>query len=362
MKELRIGEQDCGQRLDKYLAKYLSQAPKSFLYKMMRKKNITLNHSRCEGNEKLQPGDCINLFFSDETLMKFMGEGAAASKTSSDGMRGEDKAVHGPVGETGKHAASPLQIIYEDRHVMFVNKRTGELSQKTKESDVSLVDQIIAHSLESGLLTREALRTCRPSVCNRLDRNTSGLVAAGLSLPGLAFLSEQLKNRDVHKYYLCLVRGRITESSHLKGYLGKDEKTNRVAVADAIEKLPAALQKEAQWIETAYEPLDGNNQVTLLRVHLITGRSHQIRAHLSSIGHPIVGDPKYGDSRLNREFRETCGVRSQLLHAWEMQFGAIEGTFSYLSRKRFFAPLPSEFRKALKKNGVSLPEETAEES
>lgn len=339
MKELVISGQDCGQRLDKYLAKYLSQAPKGFIYKMMRKKNITLNKGKCDGTEKLTEGDRICLFFSDDTLEKFAG--------TEDTVKVE--AVK-----------DELQVIYEDAHVMFVNKRSGELSQKAKESDISLVEQIIVHALDKGLLTKENLKTCRPSVCNRLDRNTSGLVTAGLSLPGLAFLSDQLKARDVQKYYLCLVHGVIDKPSHLKGFLAKDEKTNKVFVAAKKEQLPASLREEALWIETAYEPLESSHRATLLQVHLITGRSHQIRAHLASIGHPIIGDIKYGTQTINKEYREHAKTHSQLLHAYKMNFQKIEGQFSYLSQQTFTAPLPKEFLNALKYAAISVPAEASD--
>ncbi len=336
MKEIIISGQDCGQRLDKYLTKYLSQAPKGFIYKMMRKKNITLNKKKCDGTEKLAEGDCICLFFADETLEKFAG--------AEDAVKVE-------------FVKDELQVIYEDEHVMFVNKRSGELSQKAKDSDVSLVEQIIVHALEKGLLKKENLKTCRPSVCNRLDRNTSGLVTAGLSLPGLTFLSDQLKTREVKKYYLCLVYGKVEQPSHLKGFLAKDEKTNKVSVALKKEQLPASLQNEALWIETAYQPIAVSSQATLLLVHLITGRSHQIRAHLASIGHPIIGDVKYGSQAVNREYRERCKTKSQLLHAYKMEFQKIEGQFSYLSEKTFTAPLPKEFQDALAYAKIAVPKE-----
>ena len=335
MKEITIGELDCGQRLDKYLAKYLSQAPKSFLYKMMRKKNIVLNGRRCEGNEKLEAGDTIRLFLADDTLQKFTGQ-IEAQGSGSDS----------------------LQVIYCDKHVMFANKPSGELTQRAAQSDISLNDRILAYVKENHLLTPEEMRACRPSVCNRLDRNTSGLVAAGISLPGLAFLSEQLKTREVGKYYLCLAAGRIDRPDRLKGFLAKDERSNQVYVAKTKEELPKRLTEDAQWIDTEFEPVQAGEGATLLLVHLHTGRSHQIRAHLASIGHPVIGDPKYGDMSVNRKYRASCGVRSQLLHAYRMQFGSIEGTFSYLSGKSFCAPLPKEFQRALAVSGISVPAET----
>lgn len=355
MRELVITDRDCGQRIDKYLAKYLDKAPKSFIYKMMRKKNITLNQGKCDGSEHLQEGDCIRMYFAEETFSVFCGE------NQTDGMA-VCKAAH--KGKSQSEAADNLQVIYEDKHVLFLNKRAGELSQKAKENDISLVEQLLVHAKNRGLVTPETLKTCRPSVCNRLDRNTSGLVTAGLSLSGLAFLSGQLKTREVKKYYLCLVKGKIDSPSHLKGYLAKDEEKNQVRIAASIEGLPRSMQKDAQWIETSFIPLacSGTDRkketeaATLLKVHLITGRSHQIRAHLASVGHPVIGDPKYGDPALNRFYRQRCGTDRQLLHAYSMEFGAIEGTFSYLSQKCFTAPLPDDFRRALKQSGIERPD------
>lgn len=187
------------------------------------------------------------------------------------------------------------------------------LSQKAQPSDISANEYIIGYLLQSRALKETDLRTFRPSVCNRLDRNTSGLLTAGKTLKGLQDLSETLKKRTVKKYYLCLVAGCITAPQHLKGYLMKDERQNRVFISK--EKTADAL-----CIETEYEPLEVYQDVTLLQVHLITGRSHQIRAHLASIGHPIIGDSKYGNEKINHFYRERTGVKHQLLHAYRMIF------------------------------------------
>lgn len=187
------------------------------------------------------------------------------------------------------------------------------LSQKAQPSDISANEYIIGYLLQSRALKETDLRTFRPSVCNRLDRNTSGLLTAGKTLKGLQDLSETLKKRTVKKYYLCLVAGCITAPQHLKGYLMKDERQNQVFISK--EKTADAL-----CIETEYEPLEVYQDVTLLQVHLITGRSHQIRAHLASIGHPIIGDSKYGNEKINHFYRERTGVKHQLLHAYRMIF------------------------------------------
>ena len=289
MKELIIKENEAGQRFDKYLAKVLKEAPKSFFYKMLRKKNITLNGKKATGNEKLLEGDTVKFFLSDETFEKFAGNTQVP------------------------RAYCHLDVVYEDKDIIIINKPTGMLSQPADDGQPSLVEYVTGYLLKKGELTEEQLKTFRPSVCNRLDRNTSGLVCAGKSLAGLQFLSGIFHDRSLHKYYLCLVAGCITAPQHLKGYLMKDERQNRVFISK--EKTADAL-----CIETEYEPLEVYQDVTLLQVHLITGRSHQIRAHLASIGHPIIGDSKYGNEKINHFYRERTGVKHQLLHAYRMIF------------------------------------------
>ena len=195
MKEFIINDNEAGQRFDKYLAKLLREAPKSFFYKMMRKKNIILNGKKATGNEKLLSGDHVKLFLSDETFEKFSG------------------SVPAP---RAKHS---LDIVYEDEHILLINKPSGMLSQPADDGTPSLVEYLTSYLLENGSLTEEELRTFRPSVCNRLDRNTTGLIAAGKSLPGLQELSGMFKSRNLHKYYLCLVEGVLSEKKHIKGYL-----------------------------------------------------------------------------------------------------------------------------------------------
>ena len=316
MKCITVNKNEAGQRLDKLLSKYLNLAGKGFLYKMMRKKNIVLNGKKCDGSEKLSEGDEIKLFLADETIEKFS----------------EVKVQ--------KVKKTKLHIIYEDEHILLINKPSGMLSQKAKENDESLVEYLIDCLLDSGKLTKENLRSFRPSVCNRLDRNTSGLVAAGCSLVGLQKLSAMFKGRSLHKYYLCVVSGAVREKKKIEGFLKKDEKTNQVTISQ--KELPDSAP-----ICTEYEPLMESGAYTLLKVTLITGRTHQIRAHLASIGHPIVGDTKYGTPRVNEEAKRSYHIHSQMLHSWKLVFPQMEAPLEYLSGKSFTAPVPGEFQRVL---------------
>ena len=320
MQQMTIKENESGQRLDKYLSKLLAKAPKSFLYKMLRKKNITLNQKKASGNEKLKSGDQVQLFFSQETFDKFTRD-------------------------TFQRTTGTLDILYEDEQILLLNKPAGMLSQKSAPQDTSLVEHMITYLLDTGQLTEEELQTFRPGICNRLDRNTSGIVTAGKTLAALQELSRLFHHRILGKYYLCLVRGRIVRKNIIKGYLHKDEICNKVVVNTA--PVPGS-----QPIETSYQPLADNGEITLLRVHLITGRTHQIRSHLASIGHHILGDPKYGDPRWNQIYHKKYGLQHQLLHAAQLKVPELEGTLGYLSGKQFFAPLPRLFVEILRQEHI----------
>lgn len=320
MKEIIVKENEAGQRLDKLLRKYLNKAPDSFLYKMLRKKNITLNGKKAAGKEQTVKGDVIRIFLSDETYAKFS----------------EEK----PVRISG-NMLDEKQIIYEDHHILILNKPVGILSQKAKPEDISMNEMLISYLLNKGEITQKELRTFRPSVCNRLDRNTSGLLIAGKTLTGLQTMAEVLKNRSLHKYYQCMVWGRLTEKQKIEGYLVKDEKKNTVTILK--EHVPGAKS-----ILTEYTPLELMQQTTFMEVWLITGRSHQIRAHLSSIGHPVIGDSKYGEEKINCYYREKYGLHGQLLHSARMEMPKLSGELSYLSGRTFTAELPAEFEQIRK--------------
>lgn len=320
MQEIKVTANEAGQRLDKLLAKYLNEAPKSFLYKMLRKKNIVLNGKKATGSEKLVCGDSVKLFLSDETIDKF-------SKSIIRKTKGT------------------LDILYEDPDILIINKPAGMLSQKAEAKDVSVVEYLITYLLESGQITEEELRSFKPSICNRLDRNTSGILVCGKSLIGLQKMAEMFRERSMKKFYQCIVEGDVKETQHIKGYLVKDESTNRVMIHE--NALP-----ESQPIETEYRPLRRLNHGTLLEVHLITGRTHQIRAHLASVGHPIVGDHKYGDRKVNQYYKEQYQLESQLLHAYRLSMPEHMKGLEQISGKVFTAPLPKKFSDILERESI----------
>jgi 23S rRNA pseudouridine955/2504/2580 synthase len=343
MKSVQITKQEAGQRLDKYLGKYLNRAPKSFFYKMLRKKNIILNGKKAEGSERLAEGDIISLFLSDETITKFREEpgiGGANPMGAECTLSGScDKKL-------GQTSVEKLSVVFEDENILVVNKPMGMLSQKAERSDVSLTEYIVGYLMTEK---QQQESTFRPGICNRLDRNTTGLVAAGKNIASLQYLNRLFRERDLEKFYLCLVKGKICGRAEIDGYLKKDENHNRASITKEAAEGAAR-------IITAYEPLKNilwrGQEYTLLKVELITGKSHQIRAHLQSIGHPIAGDTKYGEKSMYHLFKKEFGVRYQLLHAWKICLGSPEYLPSQYHGMVWEAPLPPQFAAVLLGMGV----------
>ena len=311
MQQIIIEKNQSGQRFDKFLFKYFKDATFGFIYKMLRKKNITLNNKKSDGKEKLKENDIVKIFMADETIEKFRG-----------------------LFQIKLPEPINLDIVYEDENVIFINKKTGMLSQKSKENDVSLNEYVISYLVNEGKLSIEDLKTFKPSVCNRLDRNTSGLIVAGKSLQGLQDMSKMFKERMLHKYYLAVVVGTINEPMKITGYLKKNNKTNKVTITN---------KTDGEYIETYYEPVKVLDDVTLLKVQLITGKTHQIRAHLSSINHQIIGDYKYGKKEINDIYKKKYGIENQMLHSYQLTFETINGELGNLSNKTFIAKPPKEF-------------------
>ncbi len=315
MKEIIISEDQKNKRLDSFLKSYLANASGGFIYKMLRKKNITLNDKKAQGTEKLNTGDSIKIYFSDDTLNKFKADGNKL--VAQDNSPKYDKLA--------------VSVIYEDDNILLVSKPAGLLSQKAEAGDISLNDWLIWYLLSKGLVTEESLELYKPSICNRLDRNTSGLVICARSLAGARVMNEMLKDRTLDKYYRTIVSGKLSDKVKLQGYLYKDESKNKVIIKDQDPH-----DDKYSYIETEYEPLaySKEDDLTLLEVKLITGKPHQIRAHLSDIGHPIIGDIKYGGRRLGK-------LNHQLLHSYRIRFPKdMDNELKYLAGKEYVANLP----------------------
>ena len=308
MQEIIIKKNEAGQRFDKFLCKYFKEATSSFIYKMLRKKNIELNSKKATGNEKLVEGDSIKIFMADDTIAKFRGTSIA-------------KATNVKLSAKINTAVIRENIIYEDENILIINKPVGVLSQKATPTDISINEMFIEYLLEDNKISKEEMETFKPSVCNRLDRNTSWLITFGKTLQGVQELSNGFKLRTFDKYYLAAVWGEVKNSSSIDGYLYKDNKTNKVYISkEAID--------DGFYIQTAYEPIkttyiqiyNKNMPITLLKIKLITGKTHQIRAHLASINHSLLGDDKYGNNKLNTELKKHYKINYQILHSYELYF------------------------------------------
>lgn len=309
MKEIRITKNEENQRLDKFLLKYMNKASKGFLYKMLRKKRIKYNGGRAEGSELLKAGDTLQLYLAEETIQSFM----------------EEKTV----AEAKRHFA----IVYEDDDILVVSKPAGLLTHPEKSSDKdTLIDQVLYYLYQKGQYLPEADSSFTPALCNRLDRNTSGIVIAGKTLKGVQAVNEAIRSHKLDKYYLTLVAGEIREAGEITAYLTKDEERNQVR----ISKREGSGKKTV----TKYRPLAHAKGYTLLEIHLITGKTHQIRVHMQSMGHPVVGDRKYGSEHSNQKFREEYALSNQFLHAIRVEWKEKDGPLGYLYGKEMTAPLP----------------------
>ncbi|MBQ7677439.1 MAG: RluA family pseudouridine synthase [Lachnospiraceae bacterium] len=270
MTVITIDEDYAGIRFDKYLRKHFPGASSGFLYKMLRKKNIVLNGKKATGSETLKNADEIKVFFSEETYQKM--------RQSDDGASNFLRLAA---------IRTVPDIIFEDENILLLNKPAGILSQKAKPEDISLNETALSYLIHKGELSEEQMRSFRPSVMNRLDRNTSGITAFAKTYEGARYLADGLKSHSIKKEYAALVIGECGLSGQLHGYIKKDPASNLSKIVDASEGGAKAVAMEIMG-SVRY---DG---YTLLSIELLSGRSHQIRAWLSALGYPIAGDVKYG--------------------------------------------------------------------
>ena len=299
-----VTKNDAGQRLDKFLTKTYRNLPMSLLYKAIRKKDIRLNGKRCEAADRLKEGDQIYLFLPDDAL-----------------------EIAPPTYEF-VHASKQLDIVYEDEHVLLLNKKAGLLVHPDNhEYADTLIFRVQRYLYEKGEYNPADEQSFAPALVNRIDRNTSGIVIAAKTAVALRVLNQKLKEREIGKYYLCIVHGRMPKAEDtLEAFLEKNESQNRVYISDT--------QKQgARTIRTRYKVLEERGDLSLLEIHLLTGRTHQIRAHLASIGHPLLGDGKYGTNALNKGM----GFNKQALCSYRLEFAFTSDAeeLNYLNGKEF---------------------------
>ena len=302
MKEITINSNDAGRRFDRFLRKYLQNASLGQIYKIIRK-DAKVNSKRQHEDYMLCEGDMITLYLSDEEFDKLI----ARNKTSR------------------SRAKRQFKIIYEDEDILVVDKPFGLLTHgDIHEKKNHLANQVRDYLIETGAFDPRE-KVFSPAPANRIDRNTTGLVIFGKNATSLKELNRKIRDNEVKKYYLTVVEGSIDETLSLEGKLSKDKTKNRVTINDSGDLDIKTIVKPIQKLE---------RNTTLVEVELLTGRSHQIRAHLSSIGHPIIGDTKYGG-------KEIFNISTQLLHAYKLEFDG----------RKFTAELPDNFYNILEKLG-----------
>ncbi len=311
MREIVIGPNDHEQRADRFLNKYFPEANRSFLQKMIRKKRIKLNNSRINPEDIINEGDVFQIYFSDETIDKFRG------------VKSDSKTVVEKISDN-----SDIEVVYEDQNIILINKPVGLLSHSAEGSseEDDIVSRMISYLYKKGDYKPQEETTFTPSICNRLDRNTSGVLIGAKNYDALKSVNEAIRNRDIRRFYKTIVKGRIDEQLQLRAGLTKSDSENIVYITDDIE----SSDKE---ICTDIVPLKSTDTYSIVEIELITGRTHQIRAHLAHIGHPVLGDRKYGDRKTNQIFSEEFGLSSQLLHAYKLVFNGFSGKMSYLNGK-----------------------------
>jgi 23S rRNA pseudouridine955/2504/2580 synthase len=309
MKRYTIGKNDCGQRVDKFLSKTVPGLPQSHMYKQIRKKRIKLNGKRCLPSELLRENDILELYVSDDFF------GCAAPDVCF------------------KNAPKKLAVIYEDENIIIADKKPGlpvhDMAGVPVSSD-TLINRIKRYLYDKGEYDPDAENSFAPALCNRIDRNTGGMVIAAKNALALRIINEKIRRREIEKKYLCVTVGSPPEAHGIiTAYIEKDGETNTVKVTDK----KTALNKTAV---TEYKVIRESGRLALLEITLHTGRTHQIRAHMAHINCPVLGDGKYGAERINREYK----VNTQALYSYKLRFDfkTDGGILNELNGKEFTAP------------------------
>ncbi len=318
MREFTVGRNDAGQRLDRFAAKMAPLAPDSLLQKTIRRKDVKINGRPAKRDDRLTEGDVVRIYLPEEFF------------------RAPDEK-----NAWRKIPAPSLDVVYEDENILLVNKPAGLLCHSAGDwTWNTLIARIQAYLRSKGEWDPEAENSFAPALCNRIDRNTGGIVIAAKNAPTLRVMDEKVRLRELEKTYLCAVVGRPRPAEgRLEGYLFKDAKKNQVYVYD--EPRPGA-----RTAVTEYKTLAAEGRLSLVECRLITGRTHQIRAQLRHAGCPLLGDGKYGSERLNRSY----GEKGQALCSWKLKFcfTTPAGHLEYLNGKEFRAPVPEFVEKYFK--------------
>lgn len=320
MKKFIVNSKESGQTLEKYIKKVLCHAPLSFIYKLFRKKDIKVNGHWQKEKYVVNENEEITVFVTDEQLLEFEKK---FNYTASDYIKD--------------------WIIYEDNNVLLINKPRGVLVQKDEGyKDKPLDQMVIEYLMFKGEYDPQNDLAFKPGPAHRIDRNTSGIVIFGKNHDALAYLFELFQKHElIGKHYLCLVTGDIGQDGIVDVPLRKNFDTKKVVVAP--------ISSGAKTAKTIYHPIERFGDFTLLDITLVTGRTHQIRVHMSYIRHHVVGDGKYGDFKTNNMIDREYGFKNQFLHASEVHFGQLERPLTNLSRKSFKAEMPQEYIDLLNK-------------
>ena len=308
MKEITIRSNDEGQRLDAFMGKYLKSMPPALLYKYIRKKRIKVNGAKTQPSYRLLQGDTLQLYLNDELFESEKEEVDIYQKIRPN-----------------------LSIVYEDNNILLADKPPGLIVHEDENENFNtLINHIKAYLYQKGEYNPAVEHAFAPALCNRIDRNTGGIVIASKNAQALRILNEKIKTRELHKFYLCIVMGELRQSQgELTGYLKKDAASNMV-------KIYTEPTRGALWAKTRYRVLRVKNGQSLIEAELITGRTHQIRAQFAAIGHPLLGDGKYGQNSENRR----AGRSYQALYSYKLLFAfeTPSGILSYLDGKTFEVP------------------------